>query len=226
MNERPQVLIVDDEKNVLFLIKSALQSLEMEIDTAEDGIGALEMIRSTHYDLILLDLRLPGMDGLSVLKEIRSKNVLLDVIIITAHGTVEVAVEAMKLGALDFMSKPFTPDEIREKVIHVLDRKHLSLEERQDYDSCLELAKMHVKQRNYSRAKEFVLQAIQTVPKRPAAYNYLGAILEVLGELPDAIDAYRMALSLDPNMQAAKKNIERLALKGNSGQIFLDITHE
>ena len=95
----------------------------VETDSAEDGNEALAKFKLREFGLILLDLHLPGVDGMEVLRQLRESNRDIRIIIITAYGTIDLAVEAMKLGAVDFISKPFLPEEIRKRVAHVFDRE-------------------------------------------------------------------------------------------------------
>lgn len=111
-----RILIVDDEKNIRLMLTQALASDETRVETAVNGEEALQKLQQTKYDLLLLDLRLPGMDGLDVLKEVRRLDDELPVIVLTAHGTVESAVEALRGGAVNFLQKPFAPRELREVV--------------------------------------------------------------------------------------------------------------
>jgi DNA-binding response OmpR family regulator len=117
-----KVLVVDDEKNIRLTIAMSLEKLDLEVDNAVNGEEALEKLHREDYQLVLLDLKLPGMDGVEVLRQLRGFNQKVKVLIITAHGTVENAVEAMKLGAVDVIQKPFTPDEIRGFVTKALAR--------------------------------------------------------------------------------------------------------
>jgi DNA-binding NtrC family response regulator len=111
-----KILVVDDEKNIRMLLSQALADDDTVVDTAVNGEEALDRIGRSVYDLVLLDLRLPGMDGLATLQEIRNRNEELPVIVLTAHGTVESAVEAMRGGAVNYLQKPFAPQELREAV--------------------------------------------------------------------------------------------------------------
>ncbi|HNW99952.1 MAG TPA: response regulator [Candidatus Cloacimonadota bacterium] len=112
-----QILIVDDEKNIRLTLRRSLETLHFEIQEALTGEEALEMINTQHFDLVLLDLKLPGISGLDVIRQVRNTDNPVKIIIISAHGTIEAAVESMKLGASDFIEKPFTPDEIRQLVL-------------------------------------------------------------------------------------------------------------
>ena len=97
------VLIVDDEKNIRLTLSQALEALEVETDTAANGEETLAKLKEKEFCLILLDLKMPGMDGMEVLRRVREIRPDIRVIILTAYGTIESAVEAMKLGAIDFI---------------------------------------------------------------------------------------------------------------------------
>jgi CheY-like chemotaxis protein len=122
LREKP-ILIVDDEKNIRLTLAQALETLGVETDSAEDGNEALAKLKEKDFGLILLDFRMPEVDGMEVLRQVRESKRDIRTIIITAYGTIELAVEAMKLGAVDFIPKPFVPEEIRDMVARVLDRE-------------------------------------------------------------------------------------------------------
>lgn len=214
---KARILIVDDEKNILSTLRKALELYEYEIDEAGDGTKACELIRQNHYDCILLDMRLPDIDGLEILRRLSPPNVIM----ITAHGTVDNAVEAMKLGCADFIRKPFDLDTVREAVRLILDRKHMSYEQEIKYESLMQLAKLEVASRNYSKAREKVLAALETKPDSPEAYNYLGAMEEILGNLSHALKAYQTAHSLDPSYEPANDNLNRIRSLDNAIGIIL-----
>ncbi|WP_331489627.1 sigma-54 dependent transcriptional regulator [Tepidibacter hydrothermalis] len=116
-----KILIADDEQNMLWAIKRALKGKEYKIITASDGLEALEKFKSHEPDLVLLDFKMPKMDGMNVLKEIKNENSKIPVIMITAHGTMESAIEAMKIGALDYISKPFDIDQLKIQIKKALE---------------------------------------------------------------------------------------------------------
>ena len=107
-----KILILDDEENMLHMLKTILTKKGYEIATATNGIEGLKKIESNSFDTIFCDLRMPEMDGLSFLKATREKNIQSTTIMMSAYGTIDMAIEAMKLGAYDYISKPFKPDEI------------------------------------------------------------------------------------------------------------------
>jgi two-component system, OmpR family, alkaline phosphatase synthesis response regulator PhoP len=208
MKTRP-VLIVDDEKNIRLTVSQSLESIGLDTDTAMNGEEALAKLKANDYSLILLDLKMPGMDGMQVLRRIREVRPEVRVIVITAYGTVESAVEAMKLGTVDFVQKPFASEEIRALVSRVLRRDQLDGQKAEDYSSRLELAKRCVADRQFAAAIDHVRKAISLDPGRPEAFNLLGALLEIDRNVPEAEECYREALKLDPSHGPAKENLER-----------------
>ena len=203
------VLIVDDEKNIRLTLSQALEVLEVETDTAANGEEALAKLQEGEFGLILLDLKMPGMDGMEVLREVSKIRPDIRIIILTAYGTVESAVEAMKLGAADFIQKPFAAEEIRELVSRVIDREKLDEQKTVDYASSIELAKRRIGDRHFDAAVEHVRKAISLDPGRPEAFNLLGALMEIRGDRIEAQKNYRAALSLDPSYEPAIKNLQR-----------------
>jgi DNA-binding response OmpR family regulator len=203
------VLIVDDEKNILLTLSQSLEVLQLETDTATNGEEALAKLKEKDFGLILLDIRMPGMDGMEVLRQVREIRPDIRIIMISAYGTIELAVEAMKLGAVDFIQKPFSPEEIRALVSRVLDREKLDEMKVADYGSSIELAKKSIGNRHFDAAIEHSRKAIFLDPSRPEAFNLLGALLEIRGDRIEAQKNYRAALSLDPSYAPAIKNLER-----------------
>ena len=108
---RPVVLVVDDEPGVRESFHLILDD-DYEVIDVPDGAAALDVVRATQVDLVLLDIRLPGMDGIEVLERIKAIDEGLEVILVTAVKTVRTAVAAMKLGAFDYVTKPFDEDEL------------------------------------------------------------------------------------------------------------------
>jgi excisionase family DNA binding protein len=105
--ERPRVLVVDDEASIRELLSKTLALAEYEVDTAPDGRAAVERLRLGHYDLLIADLKMPGLDGLSLIREAKRLNVDLPVIIITGFSTESSAIEAVNLGVAGYLTKPF-----------------------------------------------------------------------------------------------------------------------
>jgi len=219
--ERKQILIVDDEKNIRLTMSHALEPLGMPIQTAVNGEEALRKLRESPFALVFLDLKLPGMNGMDALRLIRDGWPRIRVIIITAHGTIASAVEAMKLGAVDFIQKPFSPGEIRDIAARVLERETLTEESAVGYREFIELAKRHIADRIFAAARETVRKAIAADPSKPEAYNLLGALMEIKGDRLEAQKYYRAALDIDPVFKPARANLERTTSRDASGRIAL-----
>ena len=207
--KQAHLLIVDDEENIRFTLAQALAALPVEIDTAADGQQALEKVETTKFSAILLDLRMPGIDGMQVLEQLRDSRPEIPVVIITAHGTIALAVEAMKFGAIEFLQKPFVPNDVRILVSRVLERGKLTEGEAADYATHFELAKRCLSERHADAAIEHLRKAVSVSPERPEAYNLLGAIHELRGELYEALNNYRVAWNYDATYEPSKRNLER-----------------
>jgi CheY-like chemotaxis protein len=114
--KRPRVLLVDDEAIVRDSVSEWLKNDEFEVDCACNGGEALDLVKSKRFDTAVVDLKMPGIGGLEVLKKLKETHPQMVVIIITAYGTVETAVDALKNGANDYLAKPFTLDKLEKAI--------------------------------------------------------------------------------------------------------------
>lgn len=205
MKSRP-ILIVDDEKTIRLALSMALEKLNIPVETAATGEEALEKVAQTGYDLMLLDLRLPGLDGMEVLRQVSQQLPELKVIIITAYGSIDLAVAAMKLGAVDFLQKPFDARQVREMVHRILEKHG----EPHGYDDYLAIAKQRILEGYFEIAGVYAQKAVFLNPDRPEALNLLGGISEATGNRLEADRYYRAALTNDPAYTPAQSNLERM----------------
>jgi DNA-binding NtrC family response regulator len=129
MTNEGSILIVDDDEAVRRSYLAALSATDCETAVAADGEQALSAMRRHPYDVVLLDLRMPGMDGLSVLRRMKQSWPESEVVIITGYPSVESAKEAVRLGAADYLSKPVGPDEIVITARDAITRKQWTLRE-------------------------------------------------------------------------------------------------
>ncbi len=126
--QKHNILVVDDEKNILKVVSTTLGKESYAVDTARSSEEAIEKFDSDTHDLIITDLKLPGKGGMELLEYVKSRNPHIPVIMITAFGTIENAVEAMKKGAFNYLTKPVNPDELLSVVKEVLEKYDLKRE--------------------------------------------------------------------------------------------------
>lgn len=118
---RPRVLVVDDEESILDLLSRALASAQYDVDVAPNGIVALELLKKQAYDLVITDLRMPGMDGLALITEARALHRKLPVVVITGYSSEASAIEAVNLGVSGYVTKPFKIPRVLEVAAKALD---------------------------------------------------------------------------------------------------------
>jgi DNA-binding NtrC family response regulator len=124
-----KVLLVDDEKDFLEIMAQRMEARGLEITTAESAKQALLVIEKKHFDAIVMDFQMPGMDGMEALKTIKSKKPELQIILLTGYATVEKTVEAMKAGASDFLEKPVDINVLTDKIKQASAEKNLQVEQ-------------------------------------------------------------------------------------------------
>jgi len=127
--EKGRILVVDDELVIRDGLKRVLEGESFVVETSSSGFHAIEIIQQHVFDLIITDLKMPGMSGIEVLRSVRTLQPDVPVILITGYASVDTAVEAMKNGASDYISKPFTPDLLMKKVNNALSRRSMPLDE-------------------------------------------------------------------------------------------------
>ena len=125
-----KILVVDDDKNLVELVKMRLESANYEVATALKEEDALEAVKGHPFDLSIVDLRLVRQDGISLMQEFHAINPEMPVIILTGHGSIESAVEAMKRGAYSYVTKPFEPQDLLLQIEKALEKQRLTSEVR------------------------------------------------------------------------------------------------
>ncbi len=122
---KTKVLLIDDEESFVAALEKRLLIRDVQVVkayTGEDGLAKLD--EEPEVDIVLLDVKMPGIDGIETLKEIKRKHPLVEVIMLTGHATVEAAIEGMKLGAFDFLMKPHDTEELLAKLAEAKAKKH------------------------------------------------------------------------------------------------------
>ena len=123
MSERARLLVVDDDRTFRLSTAELLRQEGHEVESAANVADAVEKLAAASYDLMLLDVRMPGMDGLTAVEVLRKRGLELPILMISGFGTIDTAVEALHLGADHFLSKPIDPDILSAKVVELLERR-------------------------------------------------------------------------------------------------------
>jgi DNA-binding response OmpR family regulator len=234
MSAPARILIVDDEPNVRLVFRTTLESAGYTLDEAADGEAALARVRDGRPDLVLLDLLMPRLDGMATLQRLRDAGFDTPVVIITAHGSIPDAVAAMKLGAIDFLSKPLVPDTLRAVVAEVVRRHaapdstrahaHAPATERpttagvaadapltlaSQFAANMAMAKRALNNRWFDEAEIYLKQAIGLRPDSAEARNLRGVLHELRGEHDASYREYRASLKADHHYEPARHNMLR-----------------
>ena len=125
-----KVLLVDDEVDFLDALSERMRNRGMQVTTSKSAVEAIQSTEAGDYDVVILDLLMPGMDGIQALKVLKAKRPDLQVILLTGHATVQKGIEAMKLGAMDLLEKPADINELTEKIQKAKARKMILVEKK------------------------------------------------------------------------------------------------
>jgi signal transduction histidine kinase len=217
MTENRKILVIDDEISICNGIRRALTPRGLQVETAFDGEKGLQMVREDGYDLILIDVMMPGTNGIDLIKSIHIMDPEVICIIITGYATVELAVQSIKQGAYDFLSKPFSVDELLLVVNQGLERRQLSQEAKRTQAAEAEahrLAEEKSRLEELDQAKRQFIRLVTHELQAPvsAVENYLKLILD--GYIP-----------LDEQPEILKKCIARTLEERNLIADLLELGH-
>jgi two-component system, OmpR family, response regulator len=118
-----RALIVDDEVDYLETLVNRLKRRNIDVQGVESGNTALDLLSREEFDVVILDVRMPGIDGIQTLKEVKDRKPLVEVILLTGHGSVESGIQGMRLGAFDYVMKPVDIDDLLDKITQAYERK-------------------------------------------------------------------------------------------------------
>lgn len=203
-----KLLVVEDDKTVGHYVRRGLEEQQYIADWVDDGAEALRVISSGHYDLIILDLRLPGMSGLEVLRTMRDRGLTMPVLVLTAQDTVEFKVDALRAGADDYVTKPFAFEELLAR-IEALSRRprQLTAQSLRVADLVLDLESREVRRAG---------KLIDLTPKEFAVLEYLmrhpGRVMS-----RTLITEYAWDYHFDPGTNIVDVVINRLRKKVDAG---------
>ena len=219
INVNKRIIVIDDEPNVRLGYRIALETEGFMVTEANGAGRAMEAFDGEAFDLAILDLRMPEMDGLDLLAEMRERGLDTPTVIITAYGDVPHAVKAIKLGAIDFLQKPLTPEQLRTLVSEVLARHEtptaqelprISLRYRTDGSFHLLAAKRAINNRDFNTAREHLTEALKQNDYVIEVHNLLGVLSEMNEDYQAAKKCYGRAIAIDSSYEPAQQNMRRI----------------
>jgi len=218
-NVNKKIIVIDDEPNVRLGYRITLETEGFTVQEANGAEQALEAFDGDSFDLAILDLRMPEMDGLDLLAIMREHGLDTPTVIITAYGDVPHAVKAMKLGAIDFLQKPLTPEQLRELVSEVIARHEtpaapelprIALKYRTDGNFHLLAAKRAINNRDFNTAREHLTEALKQNDYVIEVHNLLGVLSEMNEDYDAAKKCYGRAIAINSNYEPAQQNMRRI----------------
>lgn len=204
-----RVLVVDDDKNERLNFRITLETEGYEIFEASSAERALELLAEYSFALAILDMRMPGIDGLELLARMRASNIKVPAMIVTAYSSVPHAVKAMKLGAIDFLQKPVRPDDLRNAVAEIA-KRHAHEDPADSFDANLVAAKRCINLGSFDKARLYLGKALELNEKSAEAFNLAGVLAEIHEDYNQAKKYYGQAIRLDRNYEPAQQNMRRL----------------
>lgn len=204
----PRVLVADDERNIRKNLAMVLESQGYRVDEAKDGDEALDLCKQSHPDIAFVDLHMPKMQGLDVLAHIRALSPKTAVVIITAYGSAANATDAMKLGAVDFLEKPFEPKFIGVLAEEIILRQRI--QPKGSFDDYMHLADLAEGRNALIEARAYLKAAMLLALDRAEPCWRLGSLWEKEGDQKLAVQYYYMAISADHSFEPAVSALKRL----------------
>ena len=200
IEHRPHVLLMEDEINIAKGLEMVMRDEGLEVDIAITGQGALDKFRVSEFDLLVADLRLPDMDGMEVIQQVREKRPNTHVVIITGYPSVSSAVQAVRMGVSDYLRKPFTEDEFRKAVKSALQQR-----ERESMEELI-----------VETQKERLIQKEEVMRVLERAYQDGEFWRELMENGSEALKAYRLsrkakAAILSGDLDWIRKNVGELS---------------
>ncbi|MDP9174245.1 MAG: response regulator [Planctomycetota bacterium] len=216
-NQPASILVTDDESNIRMMLRTALSSEGYAVEEACNGREALDAISRRVPDLMVLDLSMPVMDGMSVLEQLKTlAGGRPRVIVLTAYGSIPAAVKATRLGAIDFLEKPITPKDLRECVAAALEAPPADSiavidQYERGYAGVLDRVRKSLRMADYTSAESLLMRAADLSANDPAYFNLLGVLYEARKQWRLARKFYDKALSTGKEDKSALANLRRLS---------------
>ncbi len=212
------ILVVDDEKHIRLMLRTMLEAEGCTVAEAEHGGQAMDLLGKTHFDLMLLDLNMKVMDGMSVLRELKDHppRHAPRVIVLTAYGSTSVAVRATRLGALDFLEKPASPQEVRAAITAVLQEPQpasaqpVEADTEGGYEAVLKRVRTALRESDVAGAEALLMKASDLAQHDAAYFNLLGVIYESRRQWRLARKFYGKAIHTSNQYEPAQQNMRRI----------------
>lgn len=163
--KKGNVLVLDDEKIVLDSVSRILEAENYEVRTCQQGEEAVEILKEGGYDILVTDLKMPGMDGLQAMQALTEVDPDLSMIMATAYSTVDSAIKAMKLGAVDYIRKPFTPEQLTDLANKIMEDRKVRFEKRYRDDTFAEIKDAVSSTLNLKEVLDLIVQGVVKVMK-------------------------------------------------------------
>ena len=210
---RARIFIVDDERTIRLTFRTALETDGYEVQEAASADEAMMGFKAEKYDLAVLDLRLGEDSGLDILAAMRQGGIRTPTLMITAYGSIRNAVQAMKLGAIDFLEKPVEPAALRKIVAEIVGRHQVPPSgpvELGSLEDFLREAKRLINLQSFELAGRMVAEALKIDERSPDAHNLQGVLHEIAGDYEAAKKSYGRAIKLYSGHPAAQQNMRRI----------------
>ncbi|HOO32154.1 MAG TPA: response regulator [Thermotogota bacterium] len=204
-------LIVDDESVIRGMIKKYIDEMAHESDSCSNGEEALKALFETRYDGVFTDLRMPGMDGFALLEAMKEEGFTMPVTVVSAYAEPENIIRCFKLGAIDFITKPFSPDEIKDIVKEMLKHK-LDMKETAQYIRGL------IKQGAIKSAEEYLRKLFFSFPSSPIPNYLMGLKFLAEEDTQMAIRHLKASIALDDGYEPAKSKLLSIEEEGKNGE--------
>ena len=207
-DQKTRILVADDERNIRKNLSMLLETAGYMVDTAGDGEEALTKAKECFYDIAFVDIQMPKLDGLALLAQMKGIRPKTAVVMVTAYGTVSRAVEAMKLGAIDIVEKPYEPKAILLLCDEILQRQKIA--GGGSVDDLLHLAALAHQRGARLEERAYLKTAMVRDLLRPEPYFQLARRAEEDDDVRQAVQYYFMALDADRTYQPAEDALKRL----------------
>lgn len=199
----PLFLVVDDEQHIRNLIRQYITEMGFDSDVAANGEEALKMVFEKKYTGIFTDIRMPGLDGISFLKALREESMNIPSVVVSAYANVELVTDAFKIGILDFITKPFSPNEIKSAVSLIM-KQTFDIKEASQYIRGM------IEQKAFSQAREYICKLFSVFPDSPLPHFLYAFMKENMGKKEDAFKHYNASLALDSGYDPARQRLNNL----------------